>query len=49
MMFERAYRKQALKYHPDKHPDSPDEATKSMKLLNEVHERLENILTSKKH
>ncbi|GHT33940.1 hypothetical protein AGMMS49592_3310 [Endomicrobiia bacterium] len=44
----KAFRTLAVKYHPDKHPDSPDEALKSMKVLNEVYERLVNILTSKK-
>ncbi|GHT33951.1 hypothetical protein AGMMS49592_3340 [Endomicrobiia bacterium] len=45
----RAYRKLALKYHPDNKNGGSSESVKRMKLLNEDHERLVNILTSKKH
>jgi len=33
----KAFRKLALKWHPDKHPDNPREAEKMMQKINEAH------------
>ena len=40
----RAYKKEALKYHPDKNPENKEEAEKNFKKVNEAY----SVLSDKK-
>ena len=40
----KAYRKKSLEWHPDRHPDNIEEATKMMQKINEAKDELDKII-----